>query len=96
MMQCSPSMETVCADGRACLDVLGASSGVCYLGGNVPIGSTCAQAADCTRSGICASYGSPVRMTCVEGCNLDGTHPCVDGSACLPGGGFGFCTPPVH
>lgn len=92
MAECSPATQTVCRDGDICLR-LGSSStgGACYLGGNVGIGGSCTSDLDCTRTALCVTSGFSGQRLCLEGCNLDGSHPCNDGSACLSGAGFGFC-----
>jgi hypothetical protein len=94
MAECDFSTQTVCRDGDICLPLAGSSTGAaCYLGGNVPIGGTCSSDLDCTRTALCVSSGGTTpQMLCFEGCNLDGSHPCNGGAACLSGVGFGFCS----
>lgn len=91
MHECSPNSQTVCNDGRVCALVLGSGTGACYLGGNVAVGGACASTLDCARGGLCVDRLADGAQVCMEGCNLDGSHPCLDGTACLAFGGAGFC-----
>lgn len=91
MRECDLS-ETVCQDGTVCLPLGGSTGFACYLGGNTPVGGTCTSDLDCTRDALCVHAGSLAQ--CFIGCNLDGTHRCNGGFACLPlaGGRDGFCS----
>jgi hypothetical protein len=90
MHECDTT-QTVCNDGRVCAYVIGTGTGACYLGGNVGVGQTCTTTLDCARGGLCVDRFADGALVCMEGCNLDGSRPCLDGSACLGFGGDGFC-----
>lgn len=91
-MQDCTTDETVCPDGRACLPLTSGTGGVCYLGGNVSIGSNCSGNLECTRGAICVAPLTGGQAICLTGCNLDGSEPCAGGQPCnMTVQGSGYC-----
>ncbi len=91
-MQDCTTEDTVCSDGRICLPLASGTGGVCYLGGNVAIGSDCTGNLECTRGSFCISPLSGGQAICLAGCNLDGSHGCAGAQPCLSTvQGNGYC-----
>jgi hypothetical protein len=86
--------ETACMDGSACLPLQPGPTHACYVGGDVPIGSTCTRVTECVHGGICLATGSGGTGTCFVACNLDGTVGCSGGATCVAttDGNNGFCS----
>jgi hypothetical protein len=96
MMQCVVATDdTVCVDGATCLQT-GATLGVCYSGGVVPIGADCTDQLDCVRGGICVGTSvAAADARCYHACDPDetvGVGACPSGLRCrMTVDGSGYC-----
>ena len=88
MQRCAPAEMRVCDDGSVCTATTD-GSGVCYLGGTLPLGEACAETVDCVVGAVCVEADGEAR--CRQACDL--TMPsCVAGTACQAlSNGAGYC-----
>ncbi len=75
--------QRLCSDGAVCLPIEGMR--VCYLGGNHPIHSACADDTQCEPGTACA----PDTHLCTQACTVGTDTPCASNETCdLVGGGL--------
>lgn len=94
MSDCDLTMVRLCEGGEVCTDPLAVgrpdSLGICYLGGETPIGSSCSENWECVAGSQCILPSG----ICRRACSTESTSGCVAGETCRTlGGTAGFCEP---
>ncbi len=88
MLRCDANADRLCEGGEVCLDAAGGD--ICYLGGTLMEGETCAASDECVLGNVCVSQGDGSR--CERACDLRDPI-CPEGESCMALGGEirGFC-----
>lgn len=94
MSDCDLTMERLCEGGEVCTDPIASSRpenlGICFLGGDTPIGSPCSENWECVRGSQCILPAG----VCRRACTTDSTSGCEAGEVCtMLAGTAGFCEP---
>lgn len=94
MSDCDLTMTRLCEGGEVCTDPLATSRpenlGICFLGGDTPIGSPCAENWECVRGSQCIQPAG----VCRRACSTESTSGCDAGEMCtMLSGTAGFCEP---
>lgn len=98
MRDCDDATTRICEMGEVCIPatLMGAprEQGVCFLGGETPIGSPCTDTFDCAIGSLCVMVGD--QQNCYRACSTDDPSRCLATETCeaLVGMGTnGYCAP---
>ena len=98
MFDCDESMTRLCEGGEVCIPAaemgVPRELGVCFLGGDTPVGSPCMDTFDCELGTQCVTLG--MESLCFRACTVSDGSACQAGETCeelIGMGDNGYCQP---